>query len=91
MKKAKRNSLIITIIYFLLSAITFCSGGLPNVGFLKAIENIIGLPALIVFGIGFGGGESAGIFAGVLTFLTIWGIFWLLLTIFDRIIKKTNK
>ena len=80
MKKAKRNSLIITITYFSISAIIFSMGGLPDIVILRELETIIMLPAVIGFGFGFGGGTIIGLLAMIIIFLIVWLFCWFILS-----------
>jgi len=91
MKKTIRNSLIITIIYFILSEVIFSMGGLPDIGVLNPIEDLLILPAMLGFGYGYGGGLEAAIPALILTFLMVWVFLLLVLTIFSSIKKNQVK
>ena len=76
-KKSLIISFLITAVYFGLSLIYFFGGKIDsrtNNSFSEAAEFIFTFPALVIFGVGFGSGNSEAFIAGLILFIFIWGI-----------------
>ena len=68
-------SLLVTTIYSAVSAIYFFTGMMDPIStsaLKRAFEWFIILPSALVFGVGFGSGESAALLSALLMFLLIW-------------------
>ena len=69
------KSIIITAVYFVTANIYFFCGFINPISessFRKAFETIFTLPAIIIFGIGFGSGSAWGYFAALIIFFILW-------------------
>lgn len=84
MKKNKiiLKSFLITVGYFVMANIYFFGGFINPVSestFRQNFETIFTLPAVIIFGVGFGSGSSLGYFTAIIIFLIIWLIILVLM------------
>jgi len=78
-------SFIITIVYFVLSGLSFIYHLDFGNSFLKIIENILLFPATMIWRVGYGAGDQAAIFTGISVFLIIFIMVFSLIMFFSWI------
>lgn len=89
-KKEIQISLIIAAVYFVFSLLYFFEGEVslnPELNFRDTLEMLLVFPSTIIFSVGYGVGESAAFFTGIIIFISIWIISFLLSLMVFRVKK----